>query len=194
MKPMNTRWVSRHAEKSHAHVFPVIACFPDGKVFTPVCRHRARPSTAWKWKGHKKMMERTLAIIKPDGVSRGLIGEVIGRLEKAGFRFLAMKMLHLSKKQAQHFYAEHEGRSFYNGLIDFMISGPSVVIVLEADGVISKYRKMMGATDPENAAQGTLRKDFATDGRRNVVHGSDSQESAQFEIGFFFGARELLPG
>ena len=140
------------------------------------------------------MMERTLAIIKPDGVSRGLIGEVIGRLEKAGFRFLAMKMLHLSKKQAKHFYAEHEGRSFYDGLIDFMISGPSVVIVLEADGVISKYRDMMGATDPENAAQGTLRKDFATDGRRNVVHGSDSQESAQFEIGFFFGERELLRG
>jgi nucleoside-diphosphate kinase len=138
------------------------------------------------------MIERTLAIIKPDGVSRGLVGEVVGRLEKAGFRLLAMKMVRLSKKEAQDFYAEHKGRSFFDGLIEFMISGPSVVIVLEGEGVISKYRELAGATDPSQAAEGTIRKDLATDGRRNVVHGSDSQKSAQFEISFFFGEREIL--
>jgi len=133
--------------------------------------------------------ERTLAIVKSDGVQQGLAGEVIGRLEKAGLRLVALKMVHLSKEQAQRFYTVHEGRSYFDGLIAFMISGPSVVI---GENVIAKYRQMMGATDPSQAEEGTIRKAFATDGRKNVVHGSDSAESARFEIGFFFDDSELM--
>jgi nucleoside-diphosphate kinase len=138
------------------------------------------------------MKERTLSIIKPDGVQRGLVGEVVGRLEKAGLKLVAMKMVHLSKEQAKLFYAEHEGRPYYEGLVEFMHSGPCVVMVLEGDGAISTYRNMMGATDPNRAAEGTIRKDLATDGRRNVVHGSDGAESARFEIGFFFNGLEPI--
>ena len=138
------------------------------------------------------MRERTLSIIKPDGVAKGLVGDVIGRLEKTDFKILAMKMVHMSRIQAEGFYAEHEGRSYFEGLIDFMCSGPSVALVLEGEDAISKYRGLMGATDPEQAADGTIRRAFATDGRRNVVHGSDSQETAAFEIGYFFNALELI--
>ncbi len=137
------------------------------------------------------MRERTLSIIKPDGVAKGLVGDVIGRLEKTDFKILAMKMVHMSRIQAEGFYAEHEGRSYFEGLIDFMCSGPSVALVLEGEDAISKYRGLMGATDPEQAADGTIRRAFATDGRRNVVHGSDSQETAAFEIGYFFNGLEL---
>jgi len=136
--------------------------------------------------------ERTLAIVKPDGVQQGLAGEVIGRLEKAGLRLVALKMVHLSKEQAQLFYAVHKGRPYFDGLIAFMISGPSIAIVVEGENVIAKYRQMMGATDPSQAEKGTIRKAFATDGRKNVVHGSDSAESARFEIGFFFDDSELM--
>jgi nucleoside-diphosphate kinase len=138
------------------------------------------------------MKERTLSIVKPDGVQRGLVGEVTRRFEEAGFRLLALKMVHLSKEQAERFYYEHLGRSYFEGLIEFMISGPSVAMVLEGEDVIARSRELMGATDPKNAAEGTIRKDFATDGRRNVVHGSDSPDTAASEIGFFFNALELV--
>ena len=132
------------------------------------------------------MNERTLSIIKPDGVARGLIGEVISRFEKAGFQIIAMKMVHLSKEEWEVFYAEHKGQPYYEGLVDFMSSGPSVVLALEGEDIIARYRKMMGATDPEKAEEGTIRKAFATDGRHNVVHGSDSPENAAREIEHFF--------
>jgi nucleoside-diphosphate kinase len=134
--------------------------------------------------------ERTLSIIKPDGVQRGLVGEIIGRLEKAGFRIVAMKMVRLTKEQAERFYAVHRDRPFFRGLTEFMTSGPSVVMALEGENVISRYRDMMGATEPAQAAEGTIRRAFATDGRKNVVHGSDGLESAAFEMGFFFGEME----
>ncbi len=138
------------------------------------------------------MEERTLSIIKPDGVQRGLVGEVIKRFEKAAFKIVAMKMVYLSKEQANEFYAVHKGRSYFEGLTDFMSSGPSVAIALEGQNVISRYREIMGATDPGQAAKGTIRKAYATDGRKNVVHGSDSRETAAFEISFFFSAFELV--
>jgi len=137
-------------------------------------------------------MERTLTIIKPDAVSRGLIGEVIKRFEQAGFRIIATKMVHMTKKQAEEFYAVHRGTDFFEGFTAFMCSGPSIVMVLEGEEVITKSRKLMGATNPKDAAEGTIRREFATDGRRNVVHGSDSQETAAFEISYFFNAFELV--
>jgi len=138
------------------------------------------------------MKERTLSIIKPDGVARGLIGEVIKRFEQADFKIVAMKMVRMSKEQAKEFYAVHKGRSYFEGLTDFMSSGPSVVMVLEADDVIARNRELMGATDPEATAEGTIRKKFAANERRNVVHGSDSLETAAFEIDYFFNAAELV--
>ena len=137
-------------------------------------------------------MERTLTIIKPDAVSRGLIGEVIKRFEQAGFRIIATKMVHMTKKQAEEFYAVHRGTDFFEGFTAFMCSGPSIVMVLEGEEVITKSRKLMGATNPKDAAEGTIRREFATDGRRNVVHGSDSPETAAFEIDYFFNASEIF--
>lgn len=137
-------------------------------------------------------MERTLSIIKPDAVGRGLVGEVIKRLEQAGFRIIAIKMVHMTKEQAEEFYAVHRGTDFFEGFTAFMCSGPSIVMVLEGEEVITKTRKLMGATNPKDAAEGTIRREFATDGRRNVVHGSDSPETAAFEIDYFFNASEIL--
>jgi nucleoside-diphosphate kinase len=137
------------------------------------------------------MQERTLSMIKPDGVARGLIGEVIKRFEQAGFKIVAMKMVLMSKEQAEGFYTVHRGRPYFEGLTKFMSSGPSVVMVLEGEDVISRNRELMGATNYEEAAEGTIRREFATDGRRNVVHGSDTPEAAAFEIGYFFNALEL---
>ncbi len=137
------------------------------------------------------MKERTLSIIKPDGVAKGLIGEVVKRFEQAGFKVIAMKMVHMTKGQAEAFYAVHRARDFFEGFTAFMCSGPSAVMVLEGEDVIAKSRKIMGATNPKNAVAGTIRREFATDGRRNVVHGSDSPESAASEIGYFFNALEL---
>ena len=131
-------------------------------------------------------MERTLSIIKPDGVSRGLIGEVIKRLEKNNIAIVAMKMIYMTKKQAQGFYAVHRERPFFASLTDFMSSGAVVVMVLEGEGVIAKYRKLMGATNYKEAEEGTIRREFATNIEKNVVHGSDSPESAEFEINYFF--------
>ncbi|PIP35962.1 MAG: nucleoside-diphosphate kinase [Desulfobacterales bacterium CG07_land_8_20_14_0_80_52_14] len=137
-------------------------------------------------------MERTLSIIKPDGVSRGLIGEVIRRFEKNGIRIAAMKMIRLTRKQAQGFYAVHRERPFFDSLTQFMSSGPVVVMVLEGENVIEKNRTLMGATDPAKAAAGTIRRDFATEIEKNVVHGSDSPETAAFEIGYFFNRFEIV--
>ena len=137
-------------------------------------------------------MERTLSIIKPDGVSRGIIGDVIKRLEENHLKIVAMKMLKMDTAQAQGFYAVHKERPFFDSLTDFMTSGPVVVMVLEGEDAIAKYREIMGATDFREAAEGTIRKDFATDIEKNVVHGSDSPETAAFEIGYFFNRFELI--
>jgi nucleoside-diphosphate kinase len=136
-------------------------------------------------------MERTLSIIKPDGVAKGVIGEVIKRFEKAGLKIAALKMIQMSKKEAEGFYAVHRGKPFYNSLTDFMSSGPCVVMVLEGLQAIAKNRELMGATNPQNAAPGTLRKDFATNVEQNTVHGSDAPETAAYEIGYFFNALEI---
>ena len=136
-------------------------------------------------------MEKTLSIVKPDGVEKGLVGEVIRRFEKNGLRVVALKMVRLSKAQAEGFYAVHRERPFFPSLTEFMSSGPCVVMVLEGDGAISKVREIMGATDPNKAAEGTIRKDFASNIERNIVHGSDSPESASFEIKYFFNSLEI---
>ncbi|WP_457552549.1 nucleoside-diphosphate kinase [Desulfobacula sp.] len=136
-------------------------------------------------------MERTLSIIKPDGVAKNVIGEVIKRFEADGIKIAAMKMIHLTKHQAQGFYAVHKERPFYDSLTDFMTSGPIVVMVLEGEDVIARNRKLMGATNFEEAEQGTIRKDYATNIEKNVVHGSDAPETAAFEIGYFFNALEI---
>jgi nucleoside-diphosphate kinase len=140
----------------------------------------------------KRIMERTLAIIKPDGVARGLIGEVIKRLESNDFKIMAMKMVHLSKKQAEGFYAVHQGKPFFESLTDFMSSGPAVVMILEGENVIARYRELMGATNYREAAEGTIRKEFATDIEKNVVHGSDAPDTAAFEMAYFFNHLEII--
>ncbi len=137
-------------------------------------------------------IERTLSIIKPDGVEKNVIGEIISRFEKAGLRIAAMKMLHLSKEQAEGFYYVHREKPFFDSLVEFMTSGPCVVMVIEGENAIAKVRELMGATDPSKAAPGTIRRDFATDIEKNTVHGSDSQESASFEIPYFFSSIEIV--
>ncbi|HEX3037081.1 MAG TPA: nucleoside-diphosphate kinase [Thermodesulfobacteriota bacterium] len=136
-------------------------------------------------------MEKTLSIVKPDGVEKNLIGEVIRRFEKNELRVVALKMIQLSKTQAEGFYAVHKDRPFFPSLTDFMSSGPCVVMVLEGKGAISRVREIMGATDPNEAAEGTIRKDFASNIEKNIVHGSDSPESASFEIKYFFNNLEI---
>lgn len=136
-------------------------------------------------------MERTLSIIKPDGVAKGLIGEVIKRFEKAGLRIVAMKMIWMTKKEAEGFYAVHRGKSFYDSLTNFMSSGPCVVMVLEGPQAISKNRELMGATNPKEAAPGTIRREFASSIEQNIVHGSDAPATAAFEISYFFNALEI---
>ncbi len=138
------------------------------------------------------MKERTLSIIKPDGVAKGVIGEVIKRFEQGGFKIVAMKMVKMSKQEAEGFYAVHKERPFFDSVTSFMSSGPSVVMVLEGENVISKNRDLMGATDYREAAEGTIRREFATDIEKNIVHGSDAPETAAFEIGYFFNALELV--
>jgi nucleoside-diphosphate kinase len=137
-------------------------------------------------------MERTLSIIKPDGVARGLIGKVIGRLESNQLKIIAMKMLRMNKAQAEGFYAVHSQRPFFESLTTFMSSGPVVVMVLEGENAIARYRDLMGATNYKEAAAGTIRADFATDIEKNIVHGSDSPETAAFEIGYFFNNFEIV--
>ncbi|WP_420824410.1 nucleoside-diphosphate kinase [Thiomicrorhabdus aquaedulcis] len=136
-------------------------------------------------------MERTFSMIKPDAVSRNLTGAILQRLEANGLRVIASKMLHLTRSQAEGFYAEHKGREFYEPLVEFMISAPLIVQVLEGENAIAKNRQIMGVTDPAKAAAGTIRADFAESVRCNSVHGSDSPESAAREITYFFSQIEL---
>ena len=136
-------------------------------------------------------MERTLSIIKPDGTEKNVIGKIIDRFESNGLRIAALKKIKLSKEEAGGFYIVHKERPFYGELTDFMSEGPIVVLVLEGDNAIAKNRELMGATNPADAAPGTLRADFATNLERNTVHGSDSPESASFEIPYFFSALEI---
>lgn len=138
------------------------------------------------------MIERTLSIIKPDGVSKGLIGEIIKRFENNKLRPIAMKMAHLTKKEAEGFYIVHKDKPFYKSLTEFMSSGPVVLLVLEGEDAINKNRELMGATNPANATPETIRADFASDIEKNIVHGSDSQESAAFEIPYFFSVTEMV--
>lgn len=137
-------------------------------------------------------LEQTLSIIKPDAVERHLIGKIFARLEENGFRIIATKMLHLTPAQAEGFYAEHQGKEFFAGLVEYMTSAPVVVAVLEKDNAILDYRTLMGATNPEKAEEGTIRRDFAINQRKNCVHGSDSLESAKREIAYFFAENEIF--
>lgn len=137
-------------------------------------------------------MERTLSIIKPDAVKKNVIGEIISRFEKNGLRIAAMKKIWMTKEEAKGFYIVHKDKPFYDSLTDFMSEGPIVVMVLEGENAIAKNREIMGATNPANAAPGTIRKDFAENIERNAVHGSDSQETAAFEIKYFFSELEIL--
>jgi nucleoside-diphosphate kinase len=137
-------------------------------------------------------MERTLSIVKPDGVQKHLIGEVIKRFEDHGLRVIGLKMISMSKKEAEGFYAVHRGKPFFESLTTFMSSGPSVVMVLEGEEAILKTRELMGATDPKQAKEGTLRRQFATDIEKNMVHGSDAPETAAFEIKYFFNSLEVF--
>ena len=136
-------------------------------------------------------MERTLSIVKPDGVEQGLIGEVIKRFEDNGLKVICLKMVKMSKGEAEGFYAVHRGKSFFGNLTTFMSSGPTVVMVLEGDNAIERVRDLMGATNPQEAAAGTIRKQFGSNIERNVVHGSDGPDTAAFEIGYFFHALEI---
>jgi nucleoside-diphosphate kinase len=137
-------------------------------------------------------MERTFAIIKPDAVERRLAGKILSRIEDAGFTIRGMWMHHLTKKEAEGFYAVHRERPFFSGLTDFMSSGPVVLMALEAPDAIRKWRTLMGATDPAKAEAGTLRKEFGSSIERNATHGSDAPETAAFELGYFFRGLELL--
>ena len=137
-------------------------------------------------------MERTFAIIKPDAVERRLAGKILSRIEDAGFTIRGMWMHHLTKKEAEGFYAVHRERPFFSGLTDFMSSGPVVLMALEAPDAIRKWRTLMGATDPAKAEAGTLRKEFGLSIERNATHGSDAPETAAFELGYFFRGLELL--
>ena len=132
-------------------------------------------------------VERTFSIVKPDAVAKNVIGEIYSRFEKAGLRIIAAKMLHLTREQAEGFYAVHKERPFFNDLVEFMISGPVMVQVLEGEDAIAKNREIMGATNPAEAAPGTIRADFAKTVDENAVHGSDAPETAEQEIAFFFG-------
>jgi nucleoside-diphosphate kinase len=138
-------------------------------------------------------IERTFSIIKPDAVAKNVIGEIVSRFEKNGLRIIAMRMMHLTREQAEGFYAVHKERPFFNDLVAFMTSGPVVVQVLEGENAISKNRELMGATNPQDAAAGTIRADFAKTVDENAVHGSDAPETAAQEIEFFFGEGGLCP-
>jgi nucleoside-diphosphate kinase len=138
-----------------------------------------------------KTLERTLTIIKPDAVRRNAIGDIIEQSEKNGFRILCLKMLEISKHQAEQFYAVHANKGFFNSLTDFMSSGPVVALALEKENAIADLRKLMGATNPANAEEGTIRKKWATSIEYNAIHGSDAEDTARFELSFFFAGYEL---
>jgi nucleoside-diphosphate kinase len=137
-------------------------------------------------------MERTLSIIKPDGIKKGLIGEIIRRFEVNRLKVVALKMIKMTKEQAESFYQVHKDKRFFESLTSFMSSGPVVVMVIEGKEAVKRNRELMGATDPREAGKGTIRKDFASDVEKNIVHGSDSPETAQWEIDYFFPAEEIF--
>ncbi len=137
-------------------------------------------------------LQRTLSIVKPDGVRKGVVGEVLRRFESAGIRIVAMKMLRLTRKEAEGFYAVHRERPFFGSLTEFMSSGPIVVMVLEAEDVIARNRVLMGATDPKKADKGTIRADLADNVERNIVHGSDAPDTATAEIRYFFSDLDIV--
>ncbi|MFH1465638.1 MAG: nucleoside-diphosphate kinase [Pseudomonadota bacterium] len=137
-------------------------------------------------------IERTFSIIKPNAVRKGVIGPIVARLEAEGLRVAAMRMVHLSRREAEGFYAVHQGKPFFGGLVDFMTSGPCVVMVLEGEGAIQRNRDIMGATNPQNAAEGTLRRRYADSLTENAVHGSDAPETAAQEIAWFFPASQVF--
>jgi len=139
------------------------------------------------------MIERTLSIVKPDGVARNVVGEVVRRFESAGLKVVALKMTRLGRAEAEGFYHVHRQRPFFSSLVEFMSSGPIVPMVLEGEGAILRVRSIMGATDPAKADPGTIRKDFASSIEKNIVHGSDAPATAAFEIGYFFSALEIPP-
>ena len=139
------------------------------------------------------MIERTLAVLKPDCVKKNLIGQVIARIEKAGFTILCMKMVRLTTETAGGFYAVHRGRPFYEELVKFMSSGRCVPIALEKENAVADFRTLIGATDPKDAALGTIRRDFASSKGENIVHGSDSPENGRIEVAYFFLEKELIP-
>ena len=141
---------------------------------------------------HHMGKQRTLSIVKPDGVRKGVVGDVVRRFEKAGIRIVAMRMLRLTRAQAEGFYAVHRERPFFGSLTEFMSSGPIVVMVLEGENVIARNRELMGATDPKKAAKGTIRADFADSIDANAVHGSDAPETARTEVAYFFPACEVF--
>ena len=136
-------------------------------------------------------LERTLSIIKPDAVKKNVIGEILARFEKAGLRIIAARMRHLSRAEAEGFYAVHRERPFFRDLVDFMISGPVLIQVLEGENAVARNRELMGATDPKKASKGTIRADFAQSIDANAVHGSDSAENARTEVAYFFPAAEV---
>jgi nucleoside-diphosphate kinase len=138
-----------------------------------------------------KTLERTFSIIKPDAVEKGAAGDILTTLQSKGFRIIGMKMLHITKHQAEGFYAVHAGKPFFNSLTDFMSSGPIVVLALEKDSAIADLRNLMGATNPANAAEGTIRKKWADNIERNAIHGSDADDTARFEVSYFFAGYEL---
>ncbi len=137
-------------------------------------------------------LERTYAMVKPDGVKRGLVGEVVSRLEQKGFQIVGMKLMQIPRETAEKHYGEHQGKPFFEGLVSFITSGPVVAMVVEGENAILEWRKMMGATNPKDAALGTIRGDFASTIDENVAHGSDAPETAEREIGIFFKPEELL--
>ncbi len=137
-------------------------------------------------------MEKTLILVKPDGVAKGLIGEVVGRFERRGFKVAALKMLRLSTAQAEEHYAEHKGKAFFPGLVSFITSGPLVAMIIEGENAVKAARAMMGATNPLDAAPGTIRGDFAIDIGSNIIHGSDSTASAEREIAIYFRQAEII--
>ena len=139
-------------------------------------------------------VERTLAILKPDCVRKNLQGEVIAKIQKAGFAVLGMKMVRLTPQTAGAFYAVHKGRPFYDGLVEFMASGPCVPIALEKENAVSDFRTLIGATDPKDAAAGTIRKLYADNKGENIVHGSDTAENGRIEVAFFFSEQEIAAG
>jgi nucleoside-diphosphate kinase len=138
-----------------------------------------------------KTLQRTLSIVKPDAVEKNATGDIIRTLQEKGFRIIGMKMLHITKHQAEGFYAVHAGKPFFGSLTDFMSSGPIVVMALEKENAIADLRDLMGATNPANAAEGTIRKKWATNIERNAIHGSDADDTARFELSYFFAGYEL---